>query len=52
MHRVIKAYIAFHLHRNLTWDAKAVTSQTPNYICLFITQKCGAKEEGFEGKKV
>jgi hypothetical protein len=30
----------------------AVTCQTPNDIRLFITQKCGAKEEGFEGKKV
>ncbi|KIM72534.1 hypothetical protein PILCRDRAFT_16047 [Piloderma croceum F 1598] len=35
--RIIKAYLTFHLHRNLKWDAMAVTSQTPDDICLFIT---------------
>ncbi|KAH7903849.1 hypothetical protein BJ138DRAFT_976983, partial [Hygrophoropsis aurantiaca] len=49
--RIIKAYIAFHLKRDPNWDAKAVTRQTPNDICAFITRKCGAKDVGFEGRK-
>ncbi|KIM71546.1 hypothetical protein PILCRDRAFT_16976 [Piloderma croceum F 1598] len=49
--RIIKAYITFHMKRNLKWDAKEVSSQTPHDIRVFITQKCGAKEDGFEGRK-
>jgi hypothetical protein len=52
VYRIIKAYIAFHVKRNLKWDAKEVLSQTPHNIQVFITQKCGAKEDGFEGRKV
>jgi hypothetical protein len=28
-----------------------VSQTTPYNIRMFITQKCGAKESGFEGKK-
>ncbi|KZP06392.1 hypothetical protein FIBSPDRAFT_966510, partial [Athelia psychrophila] len=49
--RIAKAYIMYHRLRNPTWDAKAVTVQTPYHIREFITQKCGPKEQNFEGKK-
>lgn len=49
---IAKAYINYHRQRKPTWDAKAVTGQTPRDITEFITYKCGPKEEGFEGKKV
>ncbi|KZP09787.1 hypothetical protein FIBSPDRAFT_685798, partial [Athelia psychrophila] len=49
--RIAKAYINYHRQRKPTWDAKAVTGQTPRDITEFITYKCGPKEEGFEGKK-
>ncbi|THH15350.1 hypothetical protein EUX98_g9480 [Antrodiella citrinella] len=49
--RVIKAFITYHRKRCPTWDSTAVTKQTPFDICLFITQKCGNKKDGFEGRK-
>ncbi|KAF7973323.1 hypothetical protein HWV62_15573 [Athelia sp. TMB] len=49
--RITKAYITYHRQRKPNWDAKAVTPQTPYDIREFITHKCGAKEDGFEGKK-
>ncbi|KIM73737.1 hypothetical protein PILCRDRAFT_92929 [Piloderma croceum F 1598] len=33
--------------RNLKWDAMTVISQTPNDICLFITQELWHKGGGF-----
>jgi len=51
-YRIIKAYIAFHLKRNPKWDPKEVSQSTPHDIWMFITQKCGAKEDNFDGKKV
>lgn len=50
--RIIRAYIAYHLRRNPKWLANAVNLDTPGHICEFITQKCGQKEKGFEGRKV
>jgi hypothetical protein len=50
--RIIKAYIAYHLRRNSKWLPKIVNHETPKHICEFITQKCGSKEKGFEGRKV
>ncbi|KAG1775337.1 hypothetical protein EV702DRAFT_973228, partial [Suillus placidus] len=50
--RIIKAYIVFHTQRNTEWDATAVTHQTPYDIRAFITQKCGEKGKGYEGKQI
>ena len=50
--RIIKAYITYHLRRNSKWLPKIVNHETPKHICEFITQKCGLKEKGFEGRKV
>jgi hypothetical protein len=50
--RITKAYIAYHLRRNSKWLPKVVSCETPKHICEFITQKCGPKEKGFEGRKV
>ncbi|GJE89364.1 hypothetical protein PsYK624_054630 [Phanerochaete sordida] len=49
--RVIKAYFAFWLKRDPKWDPKALSDRTPREIMAFITQKCGEKSEGFEGRK-
>ncbi|KAH7904816.1 hypothetical protein BJ138DRAFT_1018593, partial [Hygrophoropsis aurantiaca] len=49
--RIVKAYISFHMKRDKGWDAKAVTAQTPYDVRAFIAQKCGAKMEGYEGKR-
>ena len=50
--RIIKAYIAYHFRHNPKWLPKTVDNETPKHICEFITQKCGLKEKGFEGRKV
>jgi hypothetical protein len=52
MIRIVKAYITFHMKRNPKWDPKEVSSQTPHDIRVFITHKCGAKEDNCEGRKV
>ena len=52
MSRIIRAYVAYHLRRNSKWPPKVVSYKTPKHICEFITQKCGLKEKGFEGRKV
>ena len=50
--RIIKAFIAYHLRKNILWDPRVVTQKTPVDICEFITQKCGPKGSGYEGRKV
>jgi hypothetical protein len=50
--RIIKAFIDFHQRLDPKWDPKAVTTQTPYDIRRYITQKCGPKENDYEGKKV
>ncbi|KII89592.1 hypothetical protein PLICRDRAFT_108342 [Plicaturopsis crispa FD-325 SS-3] len=49
--RIIKAYITWHMSHNKQWDPRAVTKQTPFDIRHFITQKCGPKSDGYEGRK-
>ncbi|KAG6905051.1 hypothetical protein DXG01_005380 [Tephrocybe rancida] len=49
--RIIKHYIAFCKHCDGNWDPTRVDSKTPHDIRDFITQKCGTKEEGCEGRR-
>ncbi|KAG1803881.1 uncharacterized protein HD556DRAFT_1484503 [Suillus plorans] len=49
--RIIKAYITFHMKRTPNWDPKVVTRNTPYDVRMFITQKCGPKADGYEGRK-
>ncbi|THH15771.1 hypothetical protein EUX98_g9413 [Antrodiella citrinella] len=49
--RIIKAYIMFQRRADPSWNPKGVLRRTPFDICRFITQKCGDKSQGFEGRK-
>lgn len=49
---IIKHFITFCKRRNKSWEPLHVDGKTPHNICDFITQKCGRKEEGCEGRKV
>jgi hypothetical protein len=40
------------MRRDPNWDPLRVDSRTPLDVRDFITQKCGTKEEGCEGRKV
>ncbi|KAL5485569.1 hypothetical protein ACEPAI_8212 [Sanghuangporus weigelae] len=49
--RIISNYIAYHRKRNCNWNPTAVTATTPHDIVLFLTFKCGPKDQGFQGNK-
>ncbi|TCD60123.1 hypothetical protein EIP91_010697 [Steccherinum ochraceum] len=49
--RIINEFLRYKLKADPNWDPMAVTAQTPYDIRAFITQKCGRKEDGFEGCK-
>ncbi|GLB45891.1 hypothetical protein LshimejAT787_3600030 [Lyophyllum shimeji] len=48
---ITKHYIAFCKRRDPNWDPLRVDWRTLHDIRDFITQKCGSKEEGCEGRK-
>ncbi|KAF7300674.1 hypothetical protein HMN09_00952900 [Mycena chlorophos] len=48
---IIAHFISFHQGINAAWDPTSISENTPSDITAFISQKCGPKEQNFEGRK-